>query len=202
MAVVYAAHTEACTLMLDERGVCEWAAPTGSGRVPDRIIGAQFVASLDVTVPGALVGEPKEGVPMLFAAVDENGRVSLVRTTNLVRFDDRREGSGVVRTGETPTAPAPKPSLRPSLEDLAPRGRTSSVPPRPPVGARTPSSYPPPARTTPPPGSDNNYAPPRVPRPPGAPAERAGRTAIPSTAHVGGAKRSTNVTLRRLVRKA
>ena len=33
MAVVYSAHTEACTLMLDENGVCEWAAPTGLGKV-------------------------------------------------------------------------------------------------------------------------------------------------------------------------
>ncbi len=139
MAVVYAAHTEACTLMLDDNGVCEWAAPTGKGHVPDRIVGAQFVASLDVSSPGALVGEPREGVPMLFAASDADGHISLIRTTNLVRFDDRRDNSGIART-----------SLRPSLDQLAPRGRRSSIPPPPPPA--------------------NNYAPPPSPsRPKGIP---------------------------------
>lgn len=160
MAVFYAAHTEACTLMLDENGVCEWAAPTGRGRVPDRIVGAQFVASLDVSAPGALVGEPREGVPMLFAATDEEGHISLVRTTNLVRWDDRRDHSGIVRTSSKDVSPRaggqadtenPKPSLRPSLDELAPRGRRSSVPPAP---KSEPGS------------SKNNYAPPAAPSQP------------------------------------
>jgi len=123
--------------MLDENGVCEWAAPTGTGKVPERIVGAQFVASLDVEAPGALVSTPREGVPMLFAAISDDGRVSLVRTTTLLRFDDRRTVSGIV-------------SLRPSLEDLAPRGR-SSIPP-----------MIPPAPKSDPPSSFNNYAPPRL----------------------------------------
>jgi hypothetical protein len=139
MAVVYAAHTESCTLMLDENGVCEWAAPTGTGTVPEKIIGAQFVASLDVSVPGALVGTPREGVPMLFAVTDAEGHISLIRTTNLVRFDDRRTDSGIVRTRETSVrTPSPFPTWRPSLGDLAPRGRSATTPP-----------------------SRNNYAPPR-----------------------------------------
>ena len=122
MAVVYSAHTEACTLMLDENGVCEWAAPTGAGKVPERIVGAQFVASLDVRVPGALAGSPREGVPMLFAATDDEGHISLIRTTKLVRFEDRGTDSGIVRT-RAPHLPAQVRSLRPSLDDLAPRGR-------------------------------------------------------------------------------
>jgi hypothetical protein len=150
MAVVYAAHTEACTLMLDENGICEWAAPTGRGRVPDRIVGAQFVASLDVSAPGALVGEPREGVPMLFASKDEEGHISLIRTANLVRWDDRRDNSGIVRTAENPRR-----SLRPSLDDLAPRGRRSSIPPAP---------------QSEPPSPKNNYAPPPAPgQPKGTP---------------------------------
>jgi hypothetical protein len=140
MAVVYAAHTEACTLMLDENGICEWAAPTGKGRVPERIVGAQFVASLDVSSAGALVGEPREGVPMLFATSDADGHISLIRTANLVRFDDRRDNSGIART-----------SLRPSLDEIAPRGRRSSVPPAP---------------RSDPPSPINNYAPPPAPAKP------------------------------------
>jgi hypothetical protein len=189
MAVVYAAHTEACTLMLDERGICEWAAPTGNGRVPDRIVGAQFVASLDVDVAGALLAQPKEGVPMLFAIADENGRISLIRTTNLVRFDDRSQDSGIVRTQEQPALAR---SLRPSLEDIAPRGRTSSVPPRPPISSRPPAS------------SNNNYAPPATqpPRATGAPlVPRVGRAVmLPSNVSLG-AKRSGQVTVKRLVRR-
>jgi hypothetical protein len=147
MAVVYAAHTEACTLMLDENGVCEWAAPTGNGKVPERIVGSQFVASLDVKVPGALVAKPREGVPMLFATTDESGHISLIRTTKLVRFDDRRNDSGIVRAGQTPVTPPAFRSLRPALEDLAPRGIRSSIPPAP---------------KSDPPASGNNYAPPRL----------------------------------------
>lgn len=154
MAVVYSAHTEACTLMLDENGVCEWAAPTGRGRVPERIVGAQFVASLDVSTPGALVGEPREGVPMLFAATDEEGRISLIRTSNLVRWDDRRDHSGVVSTFS-------QGRLRPSLDELAPRGRRSSNPPPSPTNERA-SSIPP----APPSSPANNYAPPPAPSKP------------------------------------
>lgn len=163
MSVVYAAQTEAYTLMLDENGVCEWAAPTGRGRVPDRIVGAQFVASLDVNAPGALVGEPREGVPMLFAARSDDGHISLIRTAVLIRFDDRRTESGIVRTGQNPR------SLRPKLEDIAPRGRRSSVPPPP---ASEPAA------------SNNNYAPPAAPmKPKGMPASNfrpTGLVAIPS----------------------
>jgi hypothetical protein len=138
MSVVYAALTEAYTLMLNENGVCEWAAPTGRGRVPDRIVGAQFVASLDVEMPGALVGEPREGVPMLFATVDRDGHISLIRTAPLIRFDDRRSESGIVRTNQNPVAR----SLRPSLEDIAPRGHRSSAPPPPSVNNYTPPPAP------------------------------------------------------------
>lgn len=196
MGVVYAAHTEACTLMLDESGVCQWAAPTGNGRVPDRIVGAQFVASLDVGAPGALVSTPREGVPMLFAVADEDGRISLIRTTNLVRFDDRTQDSGVVRTQELPRITAqqaaPARPLRPSLADIAPRGRTSSVPP-----PRSPSSAPPP-----PSSSNNNYAPPAShARATGAPAiQRVGQgSRLPSTLSLG-SKRSGNITVKKLVR--
>lgn len=121
MTAVYAAHTESGTLMLDENGVCEWVAPTGQGKTPERIVGAQFVASLDVNAPGALVGAPREGVPMLFAAADENGHISLLRTANLLRFEDKRD-SGIRMV--TPR--------RPSLEEIAPRGVRAPLSPLPP----------------------------------------------------------------------
>src|SRR5262249_45482590 len=153
MSVVYAAHTEAYTLMLNENGVCEWAAPTGRGRVPDRIVGAQFVASLDVDVPGALVGQPREGVPMLFAAVDGDGHISLIRAALLLRSDDRRREGGMVRTGKTPR------SLRPSLDDIAPGGGRSSAPP-----PATNNYAPPPAPARPKGTPDAELRPPLLPR--------------------------------------
>lgn len=142
MAVVYVARTEACTLMLDERGVCQWAAPTGTGHVPARIVGAQFVASLDVEVDGGLVSRPREGVPMLFARTDREARISLIRTTNLVGFDECTPDRGTsnrraVRPVPCPAWTVPPPASRvgrvprPTLEDLAPRCRTSSAPPPP-----------------------------------------------------------------------
>ncbi len=90
--IVYAAHTQAGVFMLDEQGVCRWAVahPNKREKVPERIVGAQYVATLDVGVEGALVTFPRVGCPMLFAATDESGRIRLVRTPPLERFEDRR----------------------------------------------------------------------------------------------------------------
>jgi hypothetical protein len=98
MEIVYAAHTQSGVFMLDAEGVCRWAvahpgrpALTGADRVPERIVGAQYLATLDVTADGALVDFPRVGCPMLFAATDPvTGRVRLVRTPPLLRFEDRR----------------------------------------------------------------------------------------------------------------
>jgi hypothetical protein len=50
------------------------------------------VASLDVHTKGGLLEMPRVGVPMLFARVDgETGRVTLVRTAPIVRFETRNE---------------------------------------------------------------------------------------------------------------
>jgi len=59
--------------MLDAEGVCRWAvghsgrSPLSNGpeRVPERIVGAQYLASLDVSAEGALVDLPRVGCPML-----------------------------------------------------------------------------------------------------------------------------------------
>jgi len=95
MEIVYAAHTQSGVFMLDADGVCRWAVghsgKSSAERVPERIVGAQYLASLDVTAEGALVDLPRVGCPMLFAATDPvTGRVRLVRTPPLLRFEDRR----------------------------------------------------------------------------------------------------------------
>lgn len=98
MRIAYAAHTESCTLYLDEDGVCRRvvrlrrATLQGLGAAEDaaeRCIGAQYVASLDFETRGGLAPSPEVGKPMLFAYVRDNGRIGLVRTGPLVRFDTR-----------------------------------------------------------------------------------------------------------------
>jgi hypothetical protein len=98
MPIAYAAHTESCTLYLDEDGVCREivrrAAALNGVRRADadaaaRCIGAQYVAALDLTAGGGLVAMPKVGSPMLFAFVAEGGRIVLVRTGRLLRFEDK-----------------------------------------------------------------------------------------------------------------
>jgi hypothetical protein len=92
MEIVYAAHTQAGVFMLDEQGVCRWAVAQPGKRemVPERIVGAQYVAALDLGAEGGLVTFPRVGCPMLFAVTDEAGRIRLVRTPPLQRFEDRR----------------------------------------------------------------------------------------------------------------
>lgn len=93
MEIVYAAHTQSGVFMLDENGVCRWAVaqPGRTGeKVPERIVGAQYLATVDLSAEGGIVDFPRVGCPMLFASTDESGRVRLVRTPPLTRFEDRR----------------------------------------------------------------------------------------------------------------
>jgi hypothetical protein len=97
----YSASTEGCTFLLDEDGVClrvilesqrrSGRDTTLGGRTRSqaarRCIGAQYVASIDVRVEGALVPMPRVGAPMLFAYTGDDGRIAVVRTGNLVRFE-------------------------------------------------------------------------------------------------------------------
>lgn len=94
--ITYAAHTATCTFLLDAEGICRRIVmlPGNKRREASknasRCIGAQYVATLDPTVPGCLVEMPKIGTPMLFARVDTRGRVALVRTGPITSFETRR----------------------------------------------------------------------------------------------------------------
>ncbi len=92
-AFAYAAHAGSNTFLLDDDGICRRILTRGKNRVStnkstQRCLGAQYVASLDFSSDTGLVERPKEGCPLLFARVDEHGRVSLVRTAALERFEE------------------------------------------------------------------------------------------------------------------
>lgn len=131
--IAYAIHTAACTFLLDGEGVCQRVIVAPHARkLPknamnaSRCVGAQYVASLDPSVPGCLVELPSAGLSMLFARVDERGRISLVRTDSVTRFESKRSfdpfaSTSGVRTSapELPTRPPtirPKPTPRPGAD--------------------------------------------------------------------------------------
>jgi hypothetical protein len=95
MEIAYAIHTETCTFLLDDGGICRRViARVGEGGVPDtakQCLGAQYIASLDAAVDGYLVAEPRVGSPMLFGVVTPTGRIAVVRTGRILRFEDRRD---------------------------------------------------------------------------------------------------------------
>ncbi len=94
--IVYAAHTASCTFLLDANGICRRIVMTPGSKRREasknaaRCVGAQYVATLDAHVPGCLVELPKVGAPMLFARIDENGRIALVRTGAVTSFETKR----------------------------------------------------------------------------------------------------------------
>jgi len=99
----YAAYTDACTFFLDENGVCLRVVLTRrspnsvtlGGRTradaADRCVGAQYVASIDRRTAGGLVPMPRAGAPLLFAYIGPDGRIAVVRTGPLVRFENLAE---------------------------------------------------------------------------------------------------------------
>ncbi len=128
MHIAYAAHTEACTFYLDDDGICrrvlrKRAKPltallsganeengSNADQRSERCLGAQYVASLDPSASGGLIPLPRVGVPMLFAYVGEGGRIALVRTGNVLRFE--QHGTPDDRPSQRQT--------RPSLADEGP----------------------------------------------------------------------------------
>jgi len=111
--IIYAAHTASCTFLLDSEGICRRIvmAPNGkrrdSSRTASRCVGAQYVASLDGSAAGGLVEMPRVGAAMLFARVDERGRVSLVRTSVVTSFEAKATEDPFLDSGTVETsAPA------------------------------------------------------------------------------------------------
>ena len=90
MPDAYAVHTDACTYLLDDEGVCRWIL-SPRGDVPHdatAAIGAQFVACLALDVAGGLVGDLRVDAMALFARYEE-GRYLLLRTTPIRRVEHR-----------------------------------------------------------------------------------------------------------------
>jgi len=99
MSIAYAATTMACTFLLDADGVCRRVLMTRDRRADATLggrtraqaakqcIGAQYVAAIDVQVEGGLVPMPRVGSPMLFAYTGADGRLAVVRTGPLVKFE-------------------------------------------------------------------------------------------------------------------
>ena len=92
MNIAYAAHTETCTFFLDEEGICRRVlrrkrANKEENDAAERCIGAQYVASMDVETRGGLIPMPRPGKPMIFAYIGKNGRIGLVRTGPIARFE-------------------------------------------------------------------------------------------------------------------
>jgi len=94
--MTYAVHTGTCTYLLDDDGICLWTLSPGGHAAPgtDRCVGAQFVACLDLTTPGGLVGELCIGAAALFAR-REHGRFVLLRTLPIERVEYRAQTEDV-----------------------------------------------------------------------------------------------------------
>ncbi len=159
--LAYAAHAGSNTFLLDEEGICRRILTKGrakSSKSTQRCLGAQYVASLDFSSESGLVERPKEGCPLLFARVDEHGRVSLVRTAPLERFEEvkravdvetdehptfedepppTRRPTPMIRPAASPVVPALQPLRRVEVEYRDPHDRTQE---RPPVRANALSS--------------------------------------------------------------
>jgi hypothetical protein len=135
MTIAYVAYTEGNVLMLDSEGVCVRVEPLRS-RMPYgprpaptdgalRCIGAQFVASIDPSEPGGLAHLPRVGTSMLFAAVDQDGRIYCVRAGPLTHFEaTANEGSEPGRSLTGPNGTARQDSL--AWEDPRPEASSSS----------------------------------------------------------------------------
>jgi hypothetical protein len=139
--ICYAAHTASCTFLLDADGICRRVvmAPKGkrreSSRTAARCVGAQYVASLDGIAAGGLVEMPRVGAALLFARVDESGRVSLVRTGALTSFESMAAEDPFVESCSvetsapevvfTPRAPS---AGEPAEDDYASGERTQRIP--------------------------------------------------------------------------
>ncbi len=113
--IAYAAFTDTATFMLDADGICRWVVPASSHTrtttfskeldSSERCVGAQYVASIDADVQGGLVELPRVGASLVFAVVDATGRISLIRTGALLRFEVKRKPDSGIHERPTPIGP-------------------------------------------------------------------------------------------------
>lgn len=124
--LAYAAHTKSAIFYLDENGICQEVAPADPEQtdIPAelaRCIGAQYVASLDLSEPNGLVSLPNVGASMLFVVADGHMRFSLVRTGSLERFDHIAElaEDDVLAVEDSTPPPAPATTAAAAEPDLS-----------------------------------------------------------------------------------
>jgi hypothetical protein len=110
--IAYSASTPGATFLLDESGICRRVLlkrasqnqQTMGGRsrsqAARRVVGAQYVASIDARVEGGLIPMPRPGASMLFAYADDDGRFAVVRTAALIRFETLAEPDDTVPVPE------------------------------------------------------------------------------------------------------
>lgn len=132
MDVAFVAQTESCSYLLDADGICRWVIPSAQAnenarQVAKRCVGAQYVASLDANEAGLLVHEPKPGRALVFARLDEKGRVSLLRSGTLLEFTavdspaaedpaDAKTEEARTEEAKTEAPPAPAAAAAPERE--------------------------------------------------------------------------------------
>jgi hypothetical protein len=137
-SITYAAHTATCTFLLDAEGICRKVvmAPNPgkrreSAKTAAQCIGAQYVASLDASVAGCMVEMPRAGSAMLFARVDARGRVALVRSGAVTRFETYAAEDPFDDVSVSTSAPEvpprkPAPSSDPDYDEAS--NRTQRIP--------------------------------------------------------------------------
>lgn len=146
----YVVGTDPCSYLLSDDGICVRVQPTGNTQVSasaqapqtpqTAVVGAQFVAGLDVSAPGGLVGGLEIGSSALFVKQDEEGRFVLLRTAPIRTVTERGlkkkpplpkriEGDETTLTQIKPSIPRP-PAVPREAEALQ---RTPTPPPRPPA---------------------------------------------------------------------
>jgi hypothetical protein len=148
--MTYAVHTDSATYLLDDEGICRWII-SPNGLLPaasSSVVGAQFIACLDLRVPGGLVGELRVGAAALFVRPDDEGRIVMLRTAPISHVESRAEASDEEQPRSTrassrppaPKLPAPRPSAGkpppprpPAPKPPAPRRAAPSAPPAPPA---------------------------------------------------------------------
>ena len=121
LPIAYVAHTERTKFFLDCDGICRLVVAVQAGRpMPqpasgdkkaiDRCVGAQYVASIDTKINGKLVDLPRVGSPLVFAVI-EDGRIALIQTGSLLRFEvKRRQRSSTLSSSAPLQAPGPEPA--------------------------------------------------------------------------------------------